>query len=143
MTPHDLYKTVGEAKASVRSLGGYSVDVTGDACAGDEVVFARATFSGSYRDPRSEGYEVLVSKIVKESYGSARQQHTFTIVTGEGRKLLIKGRNLYSVLVLAKPCDPEERGEALRDKHARGDRARKDRRARLCGGDPWRCGDAR
>lgn len=136
-----LYKTVEEAEAAVRSIEGHCVDVTGDACAGDEVAFARATFSGSYRKPRFEGYEVVVGKIVKESYGKMKQQHTFTIMTDDRRRILIKGRNLYSVLVLAKPRDPEERAVALRDKHDRGDQARKDRQKRLYGDDPWLCVD--
>ena len=137
MSARALCKTIEEAEAAVRSVEGYCVDITGDACAGDEVAFARATFSGSYRKPRFEGYEVVVGKIVKESYGKMKQQHTFTILTNEGRRILIKGRNLYSVLVLAKPRDPEERAVALRDKHDRGDQARKDRRERLYGDDSW------
>lgn len=124
-----LYQTEDEAVEALRALPGFTEDVTGDACIGDEVAFARATFSGSYRRPRFAGYEIVCGTIIRDSYGSKMQQHTFTIET-DGGEVRIKGRNLYSVLTLAKPRDEWERRAALAEKHRRGDAARSARERR-------------
>ncbi|SEQ87725.1 hypothetical protein SAMN05216548_108174 [Faunimonas pinastri] len=103
----------------------YSIRCTGDACRGDEVRFYRAIFSGSYRRASFEGFERVTGKIISDSYGSAKQQHTFTILLGDGTKTRIKGRNLYSNGVYRKPwADQNARQEALDEKHERGDSAR-------------------
>ena len=108
---------------------GYTENVTGDVATGDQVIFARATFTGSYKRPRFAGIEVISGKVVADSYGKAKQQHTFSIKTREG-SLRIKGRNLYSIAVFAKPRCAGERQASLDDKHQRGDRAREIRYAR-------------
>ncbi|KDO39177.1 hypothetical protein CISIN_1g0392731mg, partial [Citrus sinensis] len=55
------------------------------------------------------GKRIVAGRIVKESYGAAKQQHTFTIevLWSKGEKplpplrpLLIKGRNLYRLKTL-------------------------------------------
>jgi hypothetical protein len=112
----------------------YSLNCTGDAVVGDEVRFERATFSGSYRRPRFDGFEMVTGKIVNDSYGAEKQQHTFTIQLENGSKMLIKGRNLYKNGVYRKPwADESEREESLEDKHERGSNARAMREARLVG----------
>lgn len=109
----------------------YSIDCTGDACVGDEVRFDRATFYGSYRSPTFGGFERITGKIVSDSYGKLKQQHTFTITTENGDTIRIKGRNLYANGLYRKPwADEEKREEVLDEKHERGDIARKARRAR-------------
>ena len=105
-----------------RSLG-YTVDITGDACKGDKVMFARAKFTGSRRRPKFAGIEIITGEIVKDSYGYAKSQHTFTIKTG-GEKMMIKGRNLYGIATFAKPRETDDRRDALDDKHERGEQAR-------------------
>lgn len=117
-----------EKKAVLRTYAkslGYTEDVTGDVCNGDTIMFARATFCGSRRRPRYDGDEIITGTVVNDSYGSRKQQHTFTLrVRGQG-KLLIKGRNLYSIGVFAKPRTDEDRKEDLDEKHRRGSEARK------------------
>ena len=98
----------------------YSDDITGDACIGDEVIFLRAIFGGSFRNPKFLRHEIVEGKIVNDSYGSQRGQHTFTLLTANGEKTLIKGRNLYRNGLFAKPRNEEERSEALSEKHERG-----------------------
>jgi hypothetical protein len=98
----------------------YPEDITGDACVGDEVVFLRGVFGGSFRNPKFLRYEIVEGKIVNDSYGSQRGQHTFTLLTANGEKTLIKGRNLYRNGLFAKPRNEEERNEALSEKHERG-----------------------
>ncbi len=103
----------------------HTINCTGDACKGDEIAFDQATFTGSYRRARFNGFERVVGTIVSESYGEAKQQHTFTIQLSDGSKKLIKGRNLYANGVWRKPWANEaDRRLALADKHERGDAAR-------------------
>lgn len=74
----------------------YKINTTGDCVIGDEVSFERATFSGGFRNAKFDGFELVQGKIVNDSYGRDKQQHTFTIELLDGSKLTIKGRNLYA-----------------------------------------------
>ena len=109
-------------KSYAKKLG-YTENVTGDVATGDQVIFARATFTGSHKKPRFAGIEVISGTVISDSYGAKKQQHTFSIKTRDG-SLRIKGRNLYSIAVFAKPRCTIERQSSLDDKHKRGDRAR-------------------
>ncbi len=110
----------------------YSISCAGDCVTGDEVRFERATFSGSFRHPKFDGFERVTGKIVSDSYGDAKQQHTFTLELANGSRLLIKGRNLYSNGVFRKLWSDEgARRDALTEKHTRGDHARAARAERL------------
>ena len=106
----------------------YSICCTGDCCTGDDVAFERATFTGSFRNAKFAGFERIEGRIVKESYGMEKQQHTFTLDLGEGKILRIKGRNLYTNGTYRKPWANESaRYEVLDEKHERGAIARADR----------------
>lgn len=120
---------------------GYSQDVQGDAVEGDDVVFLEAVFTGYYPNVKFTGYRLITGRIEKESYGEKKQQHTFSIrVSGcygsgwdkyaVGDCKRIKGRNLYKYFTLARPRGEDERSALLRDKHRRGDAARRARRER-------------
>jgi len=110
----------------------YWISATGDAVVGDEVKFSRAVFEGSYTNPRFAGYEVIEGKIIKDSYGADKQQHTFTLQLKDGSKMRIKGRNLYREGLYRKEWDNGvKRKEALEEKHNRGDAAREKRRKRI------------
>lgn len=100
-------------------------NATGDCVRGDYVRFKRATFSGSFRKPVFAGFEEVEGRIVADSYGRDKQQHTFTIERPDGTRFRIKGRNLYreGVERLEWP-DESKRREAADEKHARGDAAR-------------------
>jgi hypothetical protein len=113
----------------------YSIKATGDACVGDEVAFERAIFTGSFRRPKFAGMELVIGKIIADSYGSRKQQHTFTILLQDGRKTFIKGRNLYANGLYRKPwADEKARYAALEEKHARGAAARETREWRKATG---------
>nr|GMC73098.1 zinc finger CCCH domain-containing protein 62-like [Ipomoea batatas] len=87
------------------------------------------------------GTRVVAGRIVKESYGMAKQQHTFTIevLWSKGEKplpalhpLLIKGRNLYRLKTMRQRWEDErQRQKMLSEKHARGSVARTNREARI------------
>lgn len=103
----------------------HTICCTGDVCLSDNIAFSKATFSGSYRNARFDGFEMIIGQVVNESYGADRGQHTFTILKRDGEKLLIKGRNLYAQGVWRKPWESEEaRKLILEEKHARGEAAR-------------------
>lgn len=92
---------------------------------GDEIRFERAVFTGHFKRAKFSHFELITGKVVAESYGAEKQQHTFTILLDNGYILRIKGRNLYKNGVWMKPrTDIEERCNAVREKHERGEIAR-------------------
>ncbi|MCA2999654.1 MAG: hypothetical protein ING75_13745 [Rhodocyclaceae bacterium] len=109
----------------------YRIPCTGDVVVGDHVRFDRAVFSGSFRKPVFDGFERVTAEIIADSYGQAKQQHTFSLLLPDGTKILIKGRNLYRNGVWRKPWPDEAlRAAALHEKHARGNHARRARSRR-------------
>lgn len=131
-------KNVGYEQSDFRGDETYSIDCTGDVVVGDEIAFDRATFEGSFRRPRFAGFERVTGRVIRDSYGADKQQHTFTLELPDGSTARIKGRNLYANGVWRKPWgDPEARVAARDEKHTRGDAARKARRARKDSGIGW------
>lgn len=86
------------------------------------------------RGGKQIGKRTIAGRIVKDSYGAAKQQHTFTVevLWSQGVKqlpplfpLLVKGRNLYKLKTFRQRWkDEEERLEVLAEKHKRGEAAR-------------------
>ncbi|EPS62410.1 hypothetical protein M569_12381 [Genlisea aurea] len=127
-------------------ISSFVINCKGDACTGDVVMFQQdvyEAFNVAYRGASAPscGRRVTAGRIVKDSYGSEKQQHTFTIevLWSKGEKaldplrlLLIKGRNLYRLKTMRQRWkNEEERKKILEEKHARGDAARTLREARL------------
>ncbi|XP_073105776.1 uncharacterized protein [Elaeis guineensis] len=133
----------GEKKYPISS---FALNCKGDACTGDVVLFEQNVYemfsiaSRSATGP-SSGTRLIAGRIVKESYGAAKQQHTFTIevLWSKGEKplpplypLLIKGRNLYRLKTMRQRwADEEKRKKVLKEKHARGSIARCAREDRI------------
>lgn len=125
----------------------YSINCTGDAVTGDHVRWTEAVFSGSHRKPKFAGTRTIEARIVNDSYGSEKQQHTFTLeVTAAegvdapplGKKIRRKGRNLYRNDTYRRKWDNEAfRQECLDEKHGRGDKARAAREERRAVEDEW------
>ena len=123
----------------------FTIPCPGDACEGDVILFSEAVFAGSFRKPRFLGDRRIAAKIIKDSYGAERQQHTFSLAIlasdgteplAAGSKTTRKGRSVYRNGVLrAAWLDETERRAALDDKHARGDAARRAREERR--GEGW------
>lgn len=97
------------------------------------ITFSESVFSGHYRSPNYEGERTISGKIVKESYGSSRGQHTFTILIDEidgaesskykiGQKIRRKGRNVYGGL--EKVDYPENYATLAEEKRGRSENAR-------------------
>ena len=103
----------------------FNINCTGDCVVGDEVRFERAEFTGSFRNAKFAGFEQITGKIIADSYGYEKQQHTFTIEQDSGSITLIKGRNLYANGLYRKPWKNEALRDELSDeKHTRGNCAR-------------------
>ncbi|KAL3598547.1 hypothetical protein D5086_006465 [Populus alba] len=133
----------GEKKYPISS---FVLDCKGDACRGDIVMFDQNVYDKYNIASRSAmgpaiGTRMVAGKIVRESYGAAKQQHTFTIEVlwskGENplpplHPLLIKGRNLYRMKTLRQRWEDEgERRKILLEKHSRGSLARSSRETRI------------
>ncbi|ESR39980.1 hypothetical protein CICLE_v10025792mg [Citrus x clementina] len=122
-------------------ISSFVLDCKGDACTGDVVMIEQNVYKMFNIAACSEsgppcGKRIVAGRIVKESYGAAKQQHTFTIevLWSKGEKplpplrpLLIKGRNLYRLKTL------RQRHKVLMEKHSRGFIARSNREIRIHG----------
>lgn len=115
----------------------FVINCTGDVCKGDVVMFTQKVyerFNKVTRHGRRLGKRTIAGKVVSESYGAARQQHTFTVEVlwskGMNRlpplfPLLVKGRNLYRLRTFRQHWSNEsQRLEVLAEKHKRGTAAR-------------------
>ncbi|OMP02068.1 hypothetical protein COLO4_11378 [Corchorus olitorius] len=115
----------------------FYINCTGDVCKGDVVLFTQKVFEKFDKVTRHGkvlGRRTVVGRVVKESYGKAKQQHTFTVevLWSKGTKklpplfpLLVKGRNLYKLKTYRQRwSDEAERRKVLAEKHRRGDAAR-------------------
>jgi len=114
----------------------FCINCKGDVCRGDAVLFKQKVYEKSgKRHAKCIGKRIVAGKVVKESYGKQKQQHTFTIQVfwskGAGKLpplhlLLVKGRNLYRMMTFRQPWANEvERLKVLEEKHNRGDDARR------------------
>ncbi|KAL3335230.1 hypothetical protein AABB24_031436 [Solanum stoloniferum] len=139
----DILDGCGEEKYPPSS---FVLNCKGDACTGDVVMFEQNVYEMFSIASRSAtgppcGTRIVAGRIVKESYGAKKQQHTFTVevLWSKGEKplpplhpLLIKGRNLYRLKTLRQKWDDEaERQKILSEKHARGSVARSSRETRV------------
>ncbi|MBA0717330.1 hypothetical protein Golax_005163 [Gossypium laxum] len=82
----------------------FFINCTGDVCKGDVVLFTQKVykkFNKMTRRGKLLGKRTIAGRVVKESYGKAKQQHTFTHWSDEG-----------------------ERKHVLAEKHKRGNAAR-------------------
>ncbi|KAL8044441.1 hypothetical protein ABFX02_08G046800 [Erythranthe guttata] len=114
----------------------FIINCTGDVCMGDVVLFKQKVHQNSDKIPRSRSlrWRTVAGRVIKESYGAAKQQHTFTVevLWSRGTKmldplfpLLVKGRNLYRMKTFRQRWkNEEERLEVLSEKHKRGAAAR-------------------
>lgn len=117
----------------IKQIKSYSIDCTGDACQGDEILFTETVWGGPRRAPVSLGERRIAALIVKDSYGAAKQQHTFSLLVigsdgyhalRKGTKIRRMGRNVYRNGTMRRPRNEAERNIALDEKHQRGDSAR-------------------
>ncbi|KAM0853153.1 hypothetical protein ACQ4PT_051287 [Festuca glaucescens] len=114
----------------------FSINCKGDVCRGDAVLFKQKVHEKSgKRHSKCIGKRIVAGKVIKESYGKEKQQHTFTIQVfwskGVGKLpplylLLVKGRNLYRMMTFRQSwTNEEDRSKALEEKYSRGDAARR------------------
>lgn len=119
----------------------------GDIVQGDRITWKEPVFEGfrpgagkwGRKQATCVGERTITGTVIKESYGAARGQHTFTILVessegfhavAPGTKILRKGRNLYPNLEEHEYSDSPGREAAAEDKHQRGASARQEREER-------------
>ena len=127
---------------NIRNLNESDFFITNDIVTGDIIIFTESVFGGSYRNPKYKGDRKILGKILKESYGNEKQQHTFTleILDVEGvdfeevlkkKTIRRKGRNIYRKGVKRMKWKNEKERCCIADeKHERGEIAREKRRLR-------------
>jgi hypothetical protein len=119
------------------------IDATGDVVVGDVITFTEAVwpaYSPRRRSPRPLGERTITARVLGDSYGDLKQQHTFTLevvdasgfaAPAPGTHLLRKGRNIYRNGVTRERWTDEAAREAVKaEKHARGAVARRARTER-------------
>ncbi|GJP71764.1 hypothetical protein CLOP_g2559, partial [Closterium sp. NIES-67] len=121
--------------------GSFCINCTGDVCRQDTVLFKQQIPQKHNNESNYPGYRLVAGRVVKESYGVKKQQHTFTVevIWSSGMQplppmtqLLVKGRVLYRHKTYRQKWPNEaERVAAVVEKHARGDEARSVRLKRL------------
>ncbi|KAF8101460.1 hypothetical protein N665_0205s0053 [Sinapis alba] len=121
---------------SLYPISSFPINCKGDVCKGDTVLFTQKVKGSG----KIMGRRTVAGQVVKESYGTAKQQHTFTIevLWSEGMQqlpplypLLVKGRNLYRLMTRRQRwANEDERVKVLSEKHSRGADARKVMRER-------------
>lgn len=127
------------------------IECTGDVVAGDTIEFEETVWSGDRDNRNPIGERVIRARVLRDSYGKERLQHTFSIVvidsTGTepeppGKFTTRKGRNIYRIGTKRLPWDNEnDRKSALEEKHARGKAAREFRDQRKANALPANSSD--
>ncbi|MDR3606002.1 MAG: hypothetical protein P4M08_01325 [Oligoflexia bacterium] len=118
----------------------YRINCTGDVVKGDIIQFKETVFERHNGLIQDVGERTIQAQVLSDSYGSKKQQHTFTLeVIGSygkeplaaGKKIHRKGRNIYRHGTWRQAwSDEAQRKLALDEKHTRGEKARFDRAAR-------------
>src|SRR3989344_2925357 len=88
----------------MKAFGLRWIDCGGDACTGDTILFVEDVWSEYGDDAEILGQRTIMARVIRESYGAEKQQHTFTLeVLGceghspysVGDRILRKGRKIY------------------------------------------------
>lgn len=110
---------------------------TDDVVTGDMICWTETVFEGSYRRAKPVGERKITAIVKRDSYGAAKQQHTFTLEVVEcsgrdpievGARIWRKCRVIYRNGV--ERClwwNETNRIVVADEKHARGDEAREQR----------------
>jgi len=110
---------------------------TDDVVTGDMICWTETVFEGSYRRAKPVGERKITAIVKRDSYGAAKQQHTFTLEVVEcsgrapievGARIWRKGRVIYRNGV--ERClwwNETNRIVVADEKHARGGEAREQR----------------
>lgn len=115
----------------------FTIDCTGDVCAGDIIMFEKDIFTGHYKRAKYSHKRTIIGEVLRDSYGTKKQQHTFILriiwdsdkAYFKDQELRVKGRVLYrNGVVRRKWYDETNRIAVLEDKHLRGNDARELRR---------------
>lgn len=132
------------------NIDDFTINCTGDVCQGDIILFTEGVFGGSFRRPSHLGDRRITAKVIKDSYGVDKQQHTFSLEVissdgddpiATGTKTRRKGRNVYRNGTMRQVwADESQREVSLDEKHERGSMARAARDERRASNDGYNFG---
>lgn len=95
---------------------GYIMDITGDACIGDEIVYAEPVYNESILSH----FTITEGRIIYDSYSLENdRKHIFTIITHYGT-MVRYASTVYRYLTLSRVRNLDERQVQLDEKHNRG-----------------------
>ena len=121
------------------------INATGDICVGDRIIYEENVYPPNNHFKRKSplGVRSVYAEVLRDSYGEAKQQHTFTIRVikssgvhplESGREYRRKGRTIYGSGVKRELWENEKtRDRVLTEKHSRGRVARRARDIRKYG----------
>lgn len=82
----------------------YFIPCAGGVVTGDEIRFTETVYEGHFTRPRAKGERSVTAKVIRDSYGPDRLQHTFTLQVIDshgydairpGDVVLRKGQTIY------------------------------------------------
>ena len=95
---------------------GYKLNVTGDACTGDEIAFMIMNYA-KVGDKRFEaGFSVLEGTVLRDDY---KPRHVFVIALADGKQISMYAQTMYRFGTYAKYRSMENRIPFLKEKHDR------------------------
>ena len=111
--------------------------LTNSIVAGDVIDYTEPVYKGKYPNGKLIGHRQIKAKVISESYGDKKQQHTFTLeviacigveAIERGKRIQRKGRKIYAGDPKRDKWDDENERDLIADeKHERGREARRQR----------------
>ena len=95
---------------------GYKLNVTGDACTGDEIVFLMMNRVRVGNTVLETGFSVLEGTVVRDDY---TPRHVFVIALADGKRISLYAQTMYRFGTYAKYRSLENRIQFLEEKHDR------------------------
>lgn len=109
------------------------LDFSKNAVTGDFIIFKQATFRGSWRRPRFDGYLIRICQVLKENYRNDLQHQFFLKDLENGSNFSVMGRNLYKngfVRVIGNEKEEATHYENTEEKNERGEWSKNEREKR-------------
>jgi hypothetical protein len=95
---------------------GYKLNVTGDACTGDEIAFMVMNYAKVGNKVFAAGFSVLEGTVVRDDY---TPRHVFVIALADGKRISLYAQTMYRFGTYAKYRSLENRIPFLEEKHDR------------------------
>jgi len=95
---------------------GYKMNVTGDACSGDEIAFMTMNYVEIGKKIFVAGFSVLEGTVLRDDY---TPRHVFVLALADGKRISLLAQTMYRFGTYAKYRCLENRIPFLEEKHDR------------------------